>query len=123
MKPPPDPLAALTLGDLLDRYHLTATHVARITGRPASTVRRWIKTGKPSPEARQLLEIHAAGRLPSSCASWRGWQMRGQWLIDPDGGCYEATEIRSRWLLWQMIQAERARRTRAPEEPQQLRLF
>jgi hypothetical protein len=82
-------------------------------------VRRWINRGHATPEAHRLLAWHCEGRLPSACPSWDGWQVRGRWLVDPEGGCYEAKEIRSRWLLWQLVRAQRQERN----EPQQLRLF
>lgn len=109
---------AVDLTELVDRYRLTPRRIAQITGRPPSTVRRWLKQNQSTPEARRLLEIEAAGRLPSTCTSWRGWTIHGRWLVDNEGKCYEAVEIKARWLVWQMVAAGRA-----PQEPVQLRLF
>ena len=113
-----DPLDGLDLADLIDRYRLNPRTIAQVTGRPPSTVRRWIRTNQTSPEALRLLRVHCAGKLPTACPTWAGWTVRGQWLIDPDGGCYESAEIRARWLVWQMLRSARQEPT-----PVQLRLF
>lgn len=105
----------------LDHLHhpirLTPRLIHTATGVSIETARRYLRQNDaPAPVVR-LLEIHHLGNLPSPCPTWAGWQIRGPWLVDPDGLCYEADEIRARWLVWQMLSA------RADPGPRQLRLF
>lgn len=107
------------LRELIEQHRVTPEQIARLTQSHPATVRRWIRENKAPAAVLKLIEITAGGTLPTTCESWKGWTIHGRWLVDPDGLCYEAHEIKARWLLYQMTAEIR----RQAATPHQYRLF
>lgn len=109
----------MSLRELLATTRTTPAQLARLAQVHRTTAARWIEQNKAPAAVVRLLKIEQAGYLPSPHPSWQGWHVRGRWLVDQHGQCYEASEIRSFWLFRQIRVDTRTKRS----EPEQLRLF
>lgn len=83
-------------------FGLSVNELSRITYRHQSTIRRYLRTNKAPRHIVILVSLYRAGRLPSTHESWNGWRVNGPLLIDPDGNCYRAEDIRGVWAVKQL---------------------
>jgi len=76
-------------------YGVAAEQVASLTGVHLSTARRWKRTGKHPRWLAPFLAMALEGQLGPIAAAWRGWIVRGQHLVSPEGWQFTFGEIRS----------------------------
>jgi hypothetical protein len=79
--------------DLL--YGVGAQDLAALAGVHISTARRWKRTGKYPRKLAPLLAVLRDGQLGPISRAWRGWCIRGDRLISPEGWSFTFGEIRS----------------------------
>jgi hypothetical protein len=79
--------------DLL--YGIAAEQIARLTGVHLSTARRWKRTGKHPRWLEPFVAMALNGQLGPIAGAWRGWILRGPYLVSPEGWQFTFGEIRS----------------------------
>jgi len=72
-----------------------AEQIAGLTGVHRSTARRWKRTGKHPRWLGPFLAMVLEGKLDPIDRAWRGWVLRGEHLVSPEGWRFTFGEIRS----------------------------
>lgn len=84
---------------------ISIEETAALCGVTSRTIRDWDRGARPVPfYAWQILKTLGAGMLPAQHASWKGWRLRGEYLLTPEQLCYTAGEIQAMFLLRQEVQ-------------------
>jgi len=79
--------------DLL--YGVGAQELADLAGVHLSTARRWKRTGKYPRRLKTLLAVLIDGDLGPISRAWRGWSIRGDRIVSPEGWSFTFGEIRT----------------------------
>lgn len=76
-------------------YGIDARRIAALTGVHLSTARRWKRTRKHPRWVAPFLAMALEGDLSPIAREWRGWILREDRLVSPEGWSFSAGEIRS----------------------------
>jgi hypothetical protein len=75
--------------------------IARWCGVSLSTARQYkAGTRKPSRQAVRLFTLYRDGRVLDE--GWKGFSVRGDKLVDPDGNEFDPGQLRAHWLIVQL---------------------
>jgi hypothetical protein len=95
-------------------YGYPAELIARWCGVAPATVTLWKQNKrKPSRQALRLFTLHRDNLVLGE--PWRGYQLKGATIIDPEGNATSQAQLRAYWLIMQYA-AELARRDPADYE-------
>lgn len=67
------------------RCGLSLEKTSQICDVSQETVRRWDRGSRIPKQARTIMEMYSGLRLDHHHKSWKGWKLRGAWLISPYG--------------------------------------
>jgi Phage protein len=76
-------------------YGIAAERIATLTGAHISTARRWKRSGKHPRWLEPFLAMAVSGQLGPIERAWRGWVLRDQYLVSPEGWRFSFGEIRA----------------------------
>lgn len=76
-------------------YGVPADRAAAVTGAHLTTVRRWKRLRRAPGWVSALVELCIAGELDRISRTWRGWRIRGELLISPEGWEFTPGAIRA----------------------------
>lgn len=82
----------------------SSAELAALTGASERTARRWKQAGRAPADILKLLRLKG-GELGELAEAWRGWTLRDDVLVSPEGMEFRAGEIRSLPLRRQQIAA------------------
>lgn len=69
--------------------------LVRLTGVHLTTAKRWKRSRRIRRWLALLVQICVEGELEPIARPWRGWRIRGEHLISPEGWTFTFGEIRS----------------------------
>lgn len=123
-------LAAKSSGLAMPRARSRPT-AAVFYGYPIELIQQWCcvsrqtaylyKTGvrKPSRQALRLFVLNRDGRVLDNL--WKGFAVRGNKLVDPQGQEFDPAQLEAHWLIVQLAQELASRDPRAFEEYRRIR--
>ena len=76
-------------------FGVPVERLVAITGAHLTTARRWKRFRRPPQWLAALIELCVGGELDRISRTWRGWKIRGEHLVSPEGWEFTPGAIRA----------------------------